>query len=118
MRIFWLSLGVSSLGLAVLGVALPLLPATPFAILSAFCFARYSPRLEERILHSSTFGKPIRDWRDNRAISRRSKLASMIAMAASLVLSAILRIDPVFLAIQALVLACAAAFILTRRSAS
>lgn len=117
MRFLWLILGLAALGLAALGVALPLLPATPFVILAAYCFARSSPALHARLLRSRTFGKAIRDWRDNRAISRRGKAAALLAMALSLVLSLVLGVDPAIVGLQALALAGAAAYILTRATA-
>ena len=81
MRIVWLFLGLTALMLAGAGVVLPLLPATPFVILAAFCFARSSPALHDRLHASRTFGKAIRDWRTHRAISRKGKTASVLAMA-------------------------------------
>jgi uncharacterized membrane protein YbaN (DUF454 family) len=73
MRIVWLTLGLASLALGGLGVALPLLPTTPFVLLAAYCFARSSRKLHDWLLDNRTFGKAIRDWRAHRAISRRSK---------------------------------------------
>lgn len=117
MRIVWLILGLVCLAFAGAGVMLPLLPATPFALLAAFCFARSSPALHARLLESRIFGKMIRDWRTHRAISRRGKIASVLAMVLSLAASLALAVDPVILGLQALALSCAAVFILTRNTA-
>ncbi len=118
MRILWLIFGLASLALAGLGVALPLLPATPFVILAAFCLARSSPSLHRWLLGNRTFGKMIRDWRMHRAISRKSKAASVLTMALSLAVSLVLAIDLVIVGLQALVLSGAAAFVLTRNTAA
>lgn len=117
MRAVWLALGMASLGLAALGVALPLLPATPFVLLAAFFFARSSPSLHRRLLESPTFGGAIRDWQERRAISRKGKFAAVSAMALSLALSVVLGVEALILGGQALTLGAVAAFVLTRNSA-
>jgi len=61
------------LGLGVLGVFLPLLPTTIFIILAAWAFARSSPQREAWLLNHKTFGPPLRNWRQYRAISSRGK---------------------------------------------
>jgi uncharacterized membrane protein YbaN (DUF454 family) len=118
MRLIWLIFGLASLTMGGLGVALPLLPTTPFVILAAFCFARSSPALHERLLNSRTFGKAIRDWHTHRAISRMGKAASVLGMALSLVASFVLAVDLAIVGLQALVVSAAAAFILTRNTAA
>lgn len=87
LRSIYLAAGVISLGLAILGVALPLLPTVPFLILAAFCFGRSDPRVERWLLEHPKFGPSIRDWRERRAISRKGKIAATVAFAASIVLA-------------------------------
>ena len=45
MKLFYVILGCIGLGLGAVGAAVPLLPAFPFLMLAAFCFARSSRRL-------------------------------------------------------------------------
>lgn len=115
-RAAWFVLGVSALGLGALGVVLPLLPTTPFILLAAFAFSKSSDRWHRWLLNHRTFGPLIADWRAHGAINRRTKIVSTLAMVAVLGLSALLAVPwPVF-AVQALVMAGAATFILSRPS--
>ena len=84
MRILWLTLGYVALLLGLAGVVLPLVPTTPFLILSAFAFSRGSPRLERWLVEHPRFGPPIRDWREEKALSRRAKWLASIVMAVTL----------------------------------
>ena len=80
---FYMLLGLIFVALAALGVVLPGLPTTPFLLLAASCFAKSSTRLYGWLLSNRTFGPMIRNWEDNRAISRRLRnvaIASMLSM--------------------------------------
>jgi uncharacterized membrane protein YbaN (DUF454 family) len=68
-----MSLGWLSLLLGVLGIALPLLPTTPFVLLAAFLFSKSSPRIHNRILANKYMGPIIKDWEQNGVIKRRTK---------------------------------------------
>ncbi|MES2986727.1 MAG: YbaN family protein [Pseudomonadota bacterium] len=89
MRIAYLIGGFVSLGLAVIGAILPVMPTTVFVILAAFCFARSSPRLEARLLDHPIFGPHILSWRERGAISRKGKVAATIAFAVSIIVALI-----------------------------
>ncbi|WP_413580762.1 YbaN family protein [Bdellovibrio sp. HCB288] len=76
-------LGVVSLILGVIGAFLPILPTTPFVILSAFCFVRSSPKAHGWLYNQPLFGKALSDWDQHRAISRRAKILAVSMMALS-----------------------------------
>ncbi len=113
-RILWMILGLTSVVLAVLGSFLPLLPTVPFLLLAAFAFARSSPKLEAWLLGHPQFGPMIRDWQDHGSINRRTKKISVAVMAATFGLSLVLGASTMVLIIQAVVLSCAATFVITR----
>jgi uncharacterized membrane protein YbaN (DUF454 family) len=73
-------LGFLFLGLALLGILLPILPGTPFLLLSAWFFARSSEKWHQRLLRSELFGPLINNWEQNRCISGRTKVVAMVSM--------------------------------------
>ena len=93
-RHLYLIAGFLSIGLGTIGAFLPLLPTVPFMILSAFCFARSSPRLEAKLLDHRHFGPHIRRWRERGAISRRGKKAALAALAFSVARALIISPGP------------------------
>lgn len=113
-RLFWLVIGLISLGLGTAGAVLPLLPTTPFLLVAAFAFARSSPRLAAWLDAHPQFGPLIRNWRDHGAISRRAKIAAILVILATPALSFALGFAGWIIAIQLLVLAIVSAFILSR----
>lgn len=117
MRYFWLGAGWISLTLGIAGVALPLLPTTPFLLLAAFCFGKSSPRFHDWLVNHPNFGPGIQNWQERRAISPKAKVAAMIALLAALAVSAAAGVNHTLLIIQIAVIAAVAVFILTRNSA-
>jgi len=72
--------GLFFVGLAILGAVLPILPTTPFLLVSAACFAKSSPYLYNKLLSNKVFGPLIKDWQQHRAISRKSKTIALISI--------------------------------------
>lgn len=114
MRLLWITFGLSALALGLAGLALPLLPTTPFMLLAAACFAKSSPRLHDWLVGHRVFGRAIRDWRDYRAISPKAKRMALTAMTAALGLSLLLGLGWKILALQAGVLGVMGSWIWTR----
>ena len=77
-RYVWAGLGFLFFGLALVGVALPFLPTTPFALLAAFCFARSSERLNAWFKSTKLYRKVLEGYVTKRAMAVKAKLAIII----------------------------------------
>lgn len=73
-------LGSFCLGLAILGVFLPILPTTPFLLLSAALYARSSQKLYNWLLNHKIFGEYIRNFREDKSIPLNMKILSISTM--------------------------------------
>ncbi len=82
-RRLWLLLAYPCWGLALLGIFVPLLPATPFALLALYAGARGSARFNERVLAHPVLGPAVRDWQRHRVVRRRPKQVATATMALS-----------------------------------
>lgn len=94
MRALFLALGTIFLGLAALGVVVPVLPTTPFVLLAAACYLRASTRLHKWLLASHTFGPTIAAWQEHRAIPPRAKALAIVMVAATFAFSVVFVIEP------------------------
>ena len=73
--------------LACVGVVLPGIPTTPFLILTSYFLIRSSPKLNQKLMGSKTFGPILRDWHEHRALRPRVKAVSLIASSSAVLLS-------------------------------
>ena len=97
--------GTAALVLAVIGIVLPLLPTTPFLLVTAACYARASTRLYEWLLGQPSLGPIISEWRRSRSlppgVKTRALLVVILTFGVSVVLvdSLLLRLGLVATAI-------------------
>jgi uncharacterized membrane protein YbaN (DUF454 family) len=81
--------GWLAVALGLLGIVLPLLPTTPFALLAAACLARSSPRGHRWLLATPLLGPVLADWQAGRGVPRRAKIAALAAMWPSIALATV-----------------------------
>lgn len=87
-RVLFATAGLVSVGLGVLGILLPGLPATPFLLLAAYCFARSFPALHHWLVTHRWFGPYIRGARAGWRIPRRQALQTIAVLWISMGVSA------------------------------
>lgn len=95
--ILYVGLGCLFLGLGVLGAFLPVLPTTPFLLVSLWAFSLSSKRLETWLLQHPRFGPRLVAWRANRVVPLPVKLTAWGSMLASLTLMVIAGASPLAL---------------------
>ena len=86
MKLILFVFGWISFTVGIIGAFLPILPTTPFLILSAYLFSKSSPRFHAWLLNLLVAGEGIRDWRDNRVIKPRAKILCTLMIGASVFL--------------------------------
>lgn len=72
--------GSLCLGLAFLGVFLPLLPTTPFLLLASACYVRSSERLHRWLMSNRLLGGYISNFRERRGIPLRAKITTVVLL--------------------------------------
>jgi uncharacterized membrane protein YbaN (DUF454 family) len=79
-RILYIIGGTMSLALAILGIVLPGLPTTPFALLSAYLYAKSSRKLYDWLLNNKILGPRIRNYHKRNGVTRKGKIGIIIFM--------------------------------------
>lgn len=69
--------GSISLGLGILGIFLPVLPTTPFLLLSATCYFHGSKSMYMWLMNHKRLGPYIRSFREEKSIPLRAKIVSV-----------------------------------------
>ncbi|TGK61623.1 DUF454 domain-containing protein [Leptospira wolffii] len=82
-------IGTVSLVLGIIGIFTPVLPTTPFLLLTAACYARASQKFYNWLMNNKYFGSFIRDWRIHKAIPLRAKIISVSSIVITMTVSAI-----------------------------
>lgn len=89
MRQLLILIGCLSVAMAVAGIVLPLLPATPFLLLAAACFSRASPRLNNWLHHNRWFGPYLRSYQSGQGLPLHGKIGILVFLWLSLGSSAL-----------------------------
>ena len=100
-------LGLISLVLGIIGIFLPLLPTTPFLLLSAALFMKSSRRLYYWLMNNKFLGKYLSDYVHHKNISVKSKIFSISLLWITIVMSSVFLIEKLAIKILLLIIAIA-----------
>jgi len=97
--------GTISLGLGALGVFLPVLPTTPFLLLSAAFYYKGSERMHRWLLNNKLFGNYIKNYKEGRGIALKAKAITLCLLWATICYSAFFIVNMIALQIVLFVIA-------------
>jgi len=80
----WIILGVIAFCLGIIGVFIPFLPTTPFLLLAAGFFLKGSDPLYQRLINHKLFGEYIRNFREYKAIPKKTKIFAVATLWATI----------------------------------
>ena len=86
-RIIWLLTGFLAMGIGAVGVALPVLPTTPFLLLASFCLAKGSDRFHRWFTGTKLYKKHLESFVKNRSMTLKTKFSLLIPASCMLVLA-------------------------------
>lgn len=88
-RALFVTLGVCSAALGLVGVFVPGMPTTVFVIAASYLFARSSPRLDAWLHRNRFLGPPLRRYHETGGMTARSKKIAIACMWAGITASCI-----------------------------
>lgn len=77
-KFIYILIGTISLVIGVIGIIVPVLPTTPFVLLSAGCYFRGSSRFHDWLLNHKYFGPIILEYSDGKGMRKKSKINAII----------------------------------------
>ena len=95
-RVLLMIAGTVSLIFAIIGLVLPLIPTTPFLLLTAACYCRSSERLYNWLITNKWFGEYIKNYREGKGIPLKTKIFALTILWVTIGISALLLV-PIFI---------------------
>ncbi|MBQ8834042.1 MAG: YbaN family protein [Oscillospiraceae bacterium] len=79
-KILYILLGCIGLGIGAVGAVVPMLPAFPFLLLAAFCFARSSEKLHNWFVNTKLYKDNLEDYVAGRGMTKKTKVRIMVTV--------------------------------------
>ena len=79
-KMLYIILGCIGVGLGAVGAVVPMLPAFPFLMLAAFCFARSSEKLNNWFINTKLYKDNLADYVAGRGMTMKTKVRIMITV--------------------------------------
>jgi hypothetical protein len=79
-KVLLILIGTISVILGIIGMALPILPTTPFLLLAAACYMNASPKMYRWLVGNKYLGTYIKNYRDGRGMAKRDKIITIASL--------------------------------------
>ena len=79
-KILYMILGCIGVGIGAVGAIIPMLPAFPFLMLAAFCFARSSEKLNRWLRNTKLYQDNLADFVAGRGMTVKAKVRIMVTV--------------------------------------
>ena len=99
--------GTISLVLGIIGIFIPLLPTTPFLLLTAACYARSSDRFYNWLLCNKLVGNYIKNYREGKGVALNIKIITLSFLWATIIFSAFFVVSALLIQIFLIIIAVA-----------
>ncbi len=79
-KTLYIVMGCIGLGLGAVGAVVPLLPAFPFLMLAAFCFARSSEKLNNWFISTKLYKNNLESYVAGKGMTKKTKVRIMVTV--------------------------------------
>nr|WP_302596634.1 YbaN family protein [uncultured Cellulosilyticum sp.] len=91
-KIIYLTVGCIALALGLVGTILPILPTTPFLLLTSFCFAKGSTRFHNWFTQTKIYKNHLESFVTHRSMTLKTKIC-LLAFASTMLLFPLIFVD-------------------------
>ena len=117
LQLILIAAGIGFVALGVVGIFLPVMPTTIFLLLAAACFVRSSDRLHRWLRGHRFLGPYLLAVEGRSGMPRRAKITTLVVLWISILCSAFIFVDRLWLRLLLLAIACGVSiFILSRQT--
>lgn len=104
-KILLIATGTFLIGVSIVGIFIPVLPTTPFLLLSAALYARSSKRFYNWLINNRILGRYIKNYREGKGIPVKAKITAISILWITIGYSAIFAIEILWVRILLVIIA-------------
>ena len=97
--------GTFFVGLAIVGIFLPILPTVPFLLLASACYAKSSKRFHNWLLNNKWFGIYFKNYQNGEGIPLKMKILSISLLWVTIIFSGVFIVHILFVRIILILIA-------------